>query len=319
MRKLLGVLLLCVSVAAVNVHAVVPPFKQCPDAKENPLPLPSSVLSVTSEVKPESLAAYEKQIFAFLDSAQYEKLGWCVDKGFRDTGPYLKGKSYGTHKSVLIYYSPGVMLWLTGQVKTIPDRSMIVKVQFDPPAARYETTPPDSPQKDWTVMIKDSRGSHDGWFWGEFYTGMPFDDHTYQKASSFPPGGYLYPNAGFGLYCLRCHASAARELTFASLTNIKGFPGVPLTFNVDDSWRTPAAASMFAHARFTGHAPAEQQPAPLPPVEEVNDQFLRTFPELAPIPTHLVQHIPNETWDLTPPPPGPKPQPFLTSTQCRLP
>src|ERR1700687_4361395 len=97
----------------------------------------------------------------------------------RDTRPFLEVKSYGTHKSVLIYYSPGVMQWLTGQVKTIPDRAMIVKVQYDAPAIRYDNKPPDSPNKDWTIMIKDSHGSHDGWFWGEFYTGMTFDDHQY--------------------------------------------------------------------------------------------------------------------------------------------
>ncbi len=243
MRKVLGVLLLCV---AVDVHAATP-CQQCPDAKENPLPLPSYALPVNSTIKQESLAAYEKQIFDFLDSAQYE-----------------------------------------------------VKVQFEPPAARYDTKPPDSLKKDWTIMIKDSSGSHDGWFWGEFYTGMTFDDHEYP---------FNYPTASFGLYCLRCHASAARELTFASLANIKGFPGVPLTFRVDDSWRTPAASARFAHTQFVGHAPAEQEAPALPPVEEVNEQFLRTFPQLAPIPTHAVQHIPNETWDLTPPPKGTKVNP----------
>lgn len=274
MRHVLGVLLLCI---AVYVQAVAP-CAQCPNAKENPLPLPSSVLPVNSLVKPESLAAYEKQIFDFLDSAQYEKLGWCVHKRIRDTGPFLKGNSYGTHKSVLIYYSPGVMAWLTGQVKVIPDHAMIVKVQFDAPAARYDTSPPNSPKKDWTIMIKDSKGSHDGWFWGEFYTGMTFDDHTYP----FP-----YPTAGFGLYCLRCHASAARELTFASLTNIKGFPGNPLTFNVHDSWRTPPPDITLKFARkhtLIGHAPAEQEEPALPPVEEVNEEFLRTFPSSRPSP-----------------------------------
>jgi hypothetical protein len=119
MRNVFAVFLLSLAVTA----QAAAPIKQCPDAKENPLPLPSTI-------KPENLAAYEKQIFDFLDHAEYERLGWCVDKGFRDTGPYLNKTSYGTHRSVLIYYSPGVMEWLTGQVKTIPDRSMIEKMQF---------------------------------------------------------------------------------------------------------------------------------------------------------------------------------------------
>ncbi len=294
MRNVLAAFLLCLS---VTVQAAAP-IKQCPDAKENPLPLPSTI-------KPENLAAYEKQIYDFLDRAEYANLGWCVDKGYRDTGPYLNKLSYGTHKSVLIYYSPGVIEWLTGQVKTIPDRSMIVKVQFEPPAARYQNAPPDSKSKDWTVMIRDSHGSHDGWFWGEFFTGMAFDDHQYP---------FAYPNAGFGLYCLRCHSSAAHELTFSSLVNIKGFPGNPLTFRVDDSWRMPEPKPM--HKHFVGHAPAEQETPALPPVEESNEEFLRTFPQLAPVPTEAVQHIPNETWDFVVPPPNGV-QLFLTSTQCQ--
>ena len=41
------------------------------------------------------------------------------------------------------------------------------------------------------------------------------------------------PNEGFGLSCLHCHASAERELTFAALDNITGFPGNPLSYFVD--------------------------------------------------------------------------------------
>src|SRR5205085_369483 len=65
------------------------------------------------------------------------------------------------------------------------------------------------------------------------------------------------------------------------------------------------------------HLPAEQEPPPLPPVEEANDLFLRTFPQLAPVPMHAVQKIPNETYDFVVPPATLKPQMFLTSTQCQ--
>ena len=40
-----------------------------------------------------------------------------------------------------------------------------------------------------------------------------------------PPFNVL--NEGFGLSCLHCHASAEKEMTFASLNNVKGFPGNP--------------------------------------------------------------------------------------------
>ena len=60
MRNVLAAFLLCLSVTA----QAAAPIKQCPDAKENPLPLPSTI-------KPENFAAYEKQIFDFLDHAAH--------------------------------------------------------------------------------------------------------------------------------------------------------------------------------------------------------------------------------------------------------
>ena len=120
------------------------------------------------------LADYEKQIFTFLDTGVYKQLGWCRDKDVRDTGPLINGTYYGTHPAVRIFYSPKMMAWLTGgRVGDVPDGAMIVKEQYNPPAARDENmTDAQLEQawtgnKDWTVMIRDSTGSKDGWFWGE--------------------------------------------------------------------------------------------------------------------------------------------------------
>ena len=129
---------------------------QCPDAKENPLALPSSM----------SPDEFHDQLLAFLQNTEYVKLGWCVDKGVRDTGPYVYAEYLGTHPAVWVYYSPAIMKWLVnGRIDNIPDGAMIVKEMYFPgPAARYEgkqLTP-----KSWTVMIKDSKASRDGWFWG---------------------------------------------------------------------------------------------------------------------------------------------------------
>ena len=89
-----------------------------------------------------------------------------MDKGVRDTGPFVNGTYLGTHPAVRIYYSPAVMTWLAkGRDDELPDGAMIVKEMYSPgPAARWEGQPlvPAS----WTVMIKDAKGSHDGWFWG---------------------------------------------------------------------------------------------------------------------------------------------------------
>jgi hypothetical protein len=198
---------------------------QCPGAKESSLPLPSSM----------SPDDFHDKLLAFLQSMQYVKLGWCVDKGVRDTGPYVNSEYLGTHPAVRVYYSPAIMNWLVnGRIDDIPDGAMIVKEMYAPaPAARYEgkqLTP-----ASWTVMIKDSKASKDGWFWGGLWTSnqpMPRPSDSYK-----PPFGVL--NEGFGLTCLHCHASSEKEFTFASTKNIKGFPGNPLSFFIDDTWRNP--------------------------------------------------------------------------------
>ena len=137
----------------------------------------------------------------------------------RDTGPFIQGEYHGTHPAVRIYYSPRMMRWLiAGRTGHVPDGAMMVKEQYPPPAARYAGLSDDELPKTtgWTIMIKDSAGSKDGWFWGEFFDGMPFDDDQ-------PP--FRYPAAGFGLECLRCHSTTEREQTFASLDNTRAFRG----------------------------------------------------------------------------------------------
>ena len=206
--------------------------------KPSGLPLPSSM----------SVPAYEELLFEFLNNRVYAtKLGWIKDKGVRDTGPYLKGKYYGTHPAVRIYYSPGVIQWLmNGRVGTIPDGEMIIKEQYAPPAVRHDSKSEDelwAAQKGWTIMVKDSAGSQDGWFWGDVEKGSCVVNNH-----SFP---FNHPKTGFGHYCVRCHAATQspniesprhnNEFTFIALRNIEGFPGQPLLFRVDDSWRPDPA------------------------------------------------------------------------------
>jgi hypothetical protein len=119
---------------------------------------------------------------------------------------------------------------------------MIVKGQYAAPAARHEGKSEadlrDSLES-WTVMVKDSSGSHDGWFWSNPSKGQRVvDSHRYP---------FDYPVSGFGLACIRCHAATQspgmeparpeNEFTFASLRNIAGFPGTPIVFRDDQSWR----------------------------------------------------------------------------------
>lgn len=224
--------------------------------------------------------AVERTILAYLSSYRYRDLGWCVDKGVRDTGPFIKGVSYGTHPTVRVYYSPEVIAWLRGGRRGVPaDGAVIIKEQYgDRPAEFYrDRSDADLKPTDWTIMIRRSSASHDGWFWGEVYVGM----------FASPPAQTQYPNAGFGIYCLRCHASAERALTFSSLDNIAGFPGKPLTYVVDDSWHAEAPSP----PPLVSHAPAPT-PAPL---------AVQTFPP-EPLDVYVAHaHVPHL---------------YLTSNQC---
>ena len=284
MRRLVASLCVCVSLVFAAAAAA-----PCTGTQELPLPLPSSIA-------PEARAQYQQQLLTWLQSGAYVTLNWCPDKGIRDTGPWINDAYYGTHKAARIYYSPAVMAWLVGGRKTvIPDGAMIIKEQFDAPAARWESKAP-PPVADWAVMIKDSKGSADGWWWGELWTGMTLDSNNYP---------FNYPNGGFGTYCTRCHASAEKEQTFSSLTNISGFPGDPLTFRVDDSWRDEAP-------RSTRHF-VPPMAAPPTPLVEPNPAFLQTFRAIPPVDLDRVVTMPGETWDHIPA----NGQMFMTSDQCQ--
>jgi hypothetical protein len=257
---------------------------QCPDAKESSLPLPSSM----------SPDDFHDKLLAFLKKTEYVKLKWCVDKDVRDTGPYVSGNYLGTHPAVRIYYSPGVMNWLvSGRINDIPDGAMIVKEMYNPgPAARWQdkSLTPSS----WTVMIKDSKGSKDGWFWGGLWTDPPMP----KPSDSFkPPFNVL--DEGFGLSCLHCHASSEKEKTFASPNNIKGFPGNPVSYFIDDTWRKP---SSFQRVMDTlAHVPPDHKKIPVavkPPVRWAPDSdFLKFFKGTSPNGAEELQVMPAETYD----------------------
>jgi mono/diheme cytochrome c family protein len=232
MRVLRGLSVAFALAVGVMVHAQE--VNPCPDAQ----PVPAG-LKLPSFIPPGEPVAVEKQLLAYLSTLDYRGLGWCRDKWVRDTGPLIQGTASIVHPAVHIYYSPEVSNWLVnGRKGEIPDGAVIIKEQFSPiPAARYR----DIAEKDlgcsndWTIMIKDSRGSFDGWFWAEVWNGSkPSNSMKFDNP-------FQYPNAGYGLVCLRCHSSAEKQHTFVSLSNIEGSPGWPLQFRVDDSWRSTSA------------------------------------------------------------------------------
>jgi len=209
-----------------------PQLNPCGDAQ----PVPAA-LQLPAQIAPGEPVAVERTLLDYLSSYRYRDLGWCVDKSIRDTGPFLHGIAYGTHPTVRIYYSPEVMAWLRSGRRGAPaDGAVIIKEQYGPQPARYFTGTADPRPTDWTIMIRRSSASHDGWFWGEIFEGM------------FDSAAPVRPYAGFGLYCLRCHASAQRALTFSSLENIRGYPGQSIAYRIDSSWQPTAMPSTPASA-----------------------------------------------------------------------
>jgi len=270
----------------------------------SPLPLPTSM----------SLPDFERQLYAFLDAKRYQDLGWKRDRGVRDTGPWIDGTYYGTHPAVRIFYSPEVYQWLQdGRPDNgIPDGAMIIKEMYNPPAARYQgmsDTELRNEVKQWTVMIKDSAGSKDGWFWSYYGTGQATDSDAYP---------FNYPLSGFGQYCVRCHASTepGKELTFASLRNIEGeeSAGDPLIFRVDDSWKDDDDPGRAPHVSADDLATPAEADADKP-FKEANPDFLSLFDAIAPVSRDDVQVIPPVTLDHVVSAAGGAGQ-FITSDNC---
>src|SRR5579862_8222600 len=154
---------------AVGAHAQSA-SNPCPNAQ----PVPQA-LKLPAFLPPGEPVDVEKQLLAYLNTLEYRNLGWCRDKWVRDTGPLIQGTAATVHPAVHIYYSPEVSKWLVnGRKGDIPDGAVIIKEQFSPvPATRYR----DIAEKDlgcsndWTIMIKNSKGAFDGWFWAEVWNG----------------------------------------------------------------------------------------------------------------------------------------------------
>ncbi len=282
----------------------------CTSRKRADLPLPSAYL-------PGRLPEFQKILTEFLEKGDYLKLNWCEDKGLRDTGPFINKIPYGVHPTVKIYYSPGIMRWLIEDRRgTIPDGAMIIKEQYAAPVAQYQLKPPPH-VSDWTVMIKDAKGSRDGWYWAEIWDGQGVDNNN-------PP--FAIPNAGFGLYCARCHTSAEKDFTFASLSNIQGFPGQPLSYFVDLSWApqpqlqpTPGPARsaktvVSHHDEMALLGPAREPLTPLIP-SSLNPAFVKFYNSISPVSLAVVKKLPPETYDHIVADPK-STQQFLTSDSC---
>ncbi len=259
-----------------------------------------------------------------------EAAGWRRDKRVRDTGPYTAtfqdgewvGAYHGTHAPVVVWYSPEMVAWMKdnrpaeeseapAQAQSIPDGAVIVKEMFPPPAAACAEVDPLRllPTSGAAVMVRDRQASHDGWFWGWFgWSGWNPD---------WPPDRTnRYPYMGFGQYCVNCHASAADNLTFASLRNVQGEPGQPLVFLSQHFF---AAKTPEAYHRLVA-LPGDTEPRLGEPLYRYDAVFTNTIPASnLPRPTwDTVSRMPSETYDnvwVGAGGPSPSSQ-FVTSDQC---
>jgi len=157
----------------------------------------------------------------FLMQGGYE--GWKQDLKPRTTGPFIvhpsgEMENRGIHGSaaVKVYYSPQVWDWMQkNRVGVIADGGMIVKVLYardvkDPTKFSEDPT-------NFSIMVKDSKGSWDGWFYSD---GGPLQKPTHDHAAKF-----FDPNAGFAISCINCHASADNpEGTYSSTRNLTRDP-----------------------------------------------------------------------------------------------
>ncbi|WP_435020944.1 hypothetical protein TA3x_002104 [Tundrisphaera sp. TA3] len=275
------------------------------------LPLPGSM----------PVAEFEAKLFPFLNDRQYEALGWVRDKGVRDTGPYIDGKYYGTHPAVRVFYSPGVIRWLeNGRAGAIPDGEMIIKEQYAAPAARHDGKTEAELRESleaWTVMVKDASGSQDGWFWSNPGKGQKVVDN---HRDPFPE-----PISGFGQYCVRCHAapqtpgeaasSKANEFTFVSLRNVAGYPGEPIRFRVDDSWREPKPKAAVAETTSESHPQCPRTGTADRPCREPDPRFLLSYTTIPKTELAAIKLLPPVThdWAVTTRDPS---REFVTSNQC---
>ena len=238
---------------------------------------------------------FEKLLYAFLDQGCYKN--WVADAEIRNTGPFIGGLSYGTHDAVKVFYSSQVWEWLKikNREGEIPDGAMIVKEMFPSPARQ------DAKLTGWTVMVKDKKAVFDGWYW------------SYHAPNYAPANPSIdYPDSGFGLYCLRCHASAEKESTFSTVKNVEGSP---ISFNVEMPTMLPLPPEKEdMHSRIA-RTPAIAKSSFATPRTSPNPNLLNLLKRMPDVTAQQVKPFPGESFDHVVPSAG-GPNGFLTSSQC---
>jgi hypothetical protein len=324
----------------------------CPEEQATPqLPTPEQVKEIC-EVNKDAvrtpskfrLDVYEGKLNAYLGAMCHRNAaeGWVRDKSVRDAGPWIgsyrdgewKGKYFGTHSPVLIWYSREMVAWLRENrpddrpapptAAPVPDGAMMIKEMYTAPGAACRDVNPDyllATQQSSAVMVRDASGSHDGWFWGWYgWKGSGW------KVDWPAPQSAPYPAMGFGQYCTNCHASAKDNSTFAALKNVLGEPGEPLVFLSQNFFLDPSWQSLQNRIQNAGAKDAAAQGND----PDYNEAFTKIFFSLGgpAVRTKAADNtevtpwlMPPETYDsVWPLPEQPGRQPsshqYVTSDQC---
>jgi len=269
----------------------------CDDIKCSFPPTPNCLPSVIG------VACFESKLDAFLNSKGYAN--WMHDREIRATGPYINGDSYGVHPAVKIYYSPQMWDWMiNGRRGEIPDGAMIVKEQYPLP---LQTEPSKDYQlQGYSVMVRDSKASWDGWYWSSGAgLGNPYQ---------FP---FPYPWAGFGQYCVNCHASADNpESTYSTTVNVVSNPMTYLSVVPSMIPRQLDDLSEDIHTRVKTDAfkKSASSGLPQPPPSKA---FMALYNSIKEGDVPQPYALPPESYDLVPQGPRPNGQKmFVTSDQC---
>ncbi|MEA2163328.1 MAG: hypothetical protein QOK37_1455 [Thermoanaerobaculia bacterium] len=257
---------------------------------------------------------FETALRAFLTARCFETLGWTHDPFVRDTGPYIDGNYYGTHPAVRVWYSPDVATWMgyppaKRATTSIAENAIIVKEMFSPPAADYSVPPKPSDSEGYTVMVRDTGGSFDGWYWSGYF--LPSGSYKGTPMPGSSVGTTDYPPAGYGNYCVNCHSSAATNNTYATMRNVDG-TNVMTYINVTPTMDNPKSIHPDSHM-----AKSERKASgPLLSGAIFDTAMLKILaPWWTPADKLTYRPLPGETWDhVMSMKKGP--EQFITSDQC---
>jgi hypothetical protein len=245
-----------------------------------------------------------------------------------------RGEEFGTHNAVVIWYSPEFVTFLEKRAAgdtdfVMPEGAMAVKEMYRPPSSDCKgENPIDFHPSDNGIayIIRHSEMSLDGWYWA-WYGWRAFAEEVtdledqskveaYFEALSInlaanqswrPANGRpgaekigFGAGAGWGYYCLDCHASATSYQTFGDLKNITGgTPDNPINNYLSMNFPTAADPALSKHAIVEKSA---RQARPRPPAPQYNADFLLTFDPQgifgAGAPNdNSVSHLPSASFD----------------------